>query len=455
MFRISIVAASLVALVPALAPAAAPPNIIYIMADDLGPHDLGCYGQQLIRTPNIDRLSTDGTRFTQVYAGASVCAPSRSVLMTGLHTGHTRVRGNMSKFGGVIGESGEKGRVPLRDEDVTVAEVLKQAGYATGITGKWGLGESKTNGIPNLQGFDQWFGYLNQNTAHSYYPKALWLNKEPFDLPGNSDGKRQQYSHDLFTGFALNFIRAHRDRPFFLYVPFTIPHGAWEVPDLGDYADRDWPKGAREYASMVTRMDADVGRILALVDELKLRDNTLVFFCSDNGGPAPFGETFHTNGALRAKKGQVFEGGLRVPMIARWPGHVPAGKVSDAPWYFADVLPTLAELAGAKPPAKIDGVSVLLTLLGKEQNLADRFLYWEQTGGRFDQAVRWRNWKAVRLGKDTPLELYDLKDDPSETKDIAAANPSVIREIEEYLKTARTDSEEWPVEGKLVSGGAK
>lgn len=428
------------------------PNIVYIMADDLGPHDLGCYGQKLIQTPNIDQLATEGTRYTQVYAGASVCAPSRSVLMTGLHTGHTRVRGNHSKFGGVIGESGEKGRVPLRTEDVTVAEVLKRAGYATGITGKWGLGEPQTNGVPNRKGFDQWLGYLNQNVAHSYFPSALWLNGERFDLPGNSDGRRQQYSHDLFTGFALNFIRAHRDEPFFLYVPFTIPHAAWEVPDLGRYADRNWPKGAQEYAAMVTRMDADVGRIVALLEELKLRDDTIVFFCSDNGGPAPFGETFHTNGTLRGKKGQVYEGGLRVPMIARWPGHVPAGQESNVPWYFADVLPTLAELGGGNVPSPIDGVSVVPVLLGQKQASADRFFYWEQTSSGFDQAVRWGKWKAVRLGKERPLELYDLSNDPSETQNVAASNPEVIGKVEAYLKTARTESEDWPSDPKAASG---
>lgn len=446
MYRMPIVAALVIAAgIAAPSLMAAGPNIVYIMADDLGPHDLGCYGQKLIQTPHIDQLAAQGTRFTQVCAGASVCAPSRSVLMTGLHTGHTRVRGNHSKFGGVIGESGEKGRVPLREDDVTVAEVLKRAGYATGITGKWGLGESQTKGVPNLKGFDQWFGYLNQNVAHSYFPDSLWLNGQKFDLPGNSEGRRQQYSHDLFTGFALNFIRTHQDQPFFLYVPFTIPHGAWEVPDLGKYEDRDWPKGAREYASMVSRMDTDVGKILALLDELSLRDNTIVFFCSDNGGPAPFGETFHTNGSLRGKKGQVYEGGLRVPMIARWPGRVPAGAVNDTPWYFADVLPTLAELAGAKVPVPIDGISVVPALLGKDQN-TDRLLYWEQTSNGFDQAVRWRNWKAVRLGKKSPLELYNLATDPSETKNIAAENGALVERIEQYLKTARIESEDWPSE---------
>lgn len=427
------------------------PNIIFIMADDLGPHDVGCYGQKLIATPNIDRLAAEGTRFTEVCAGASVCAPSRGVLMTGLHTGHAQVRGNSSKFGGVIGESGEKGRVPLRDSDVTIAQILQKAGYATGMTGKWGLGESQTNAIPNRKGFDQWFGYLNQNVAHSYYPAALWLNQNQFDLPGNSDGRRQQYSHDLFTGFALNFIRAHRDQPFFLYVPYTIPHGSWEVPDLGQYADRDWPGKAREYAAMVSRMDTDIGRILSLVDELKLRDNTIVFFCSDNGGPAPFGDTFQTNGSLRGRKGQVYQGGLRVPMIARWPGHVPVAQTNDTPWYFADVLPTLSELANTTYSNPVDGVSVLPTLLGKTQNLDHRFQYWEQTSKGFDQAARWKNWKAVRIGKGNLLELYDLSTDPSEKNNVAAANPDIVKKFEDYLKTARTESSEWPSDVKAAS----
>ena len=361
------------------------------------------------------------------------------------HTGHTRIRSNASKLKGDIGESGEKFRYSLHDDDVTVAEVLKSAGYTTGMTGKWGLGESQSTGQPNRQGYDQWFGYLNQDTAKQYYPQFLWLNKEKFDLVGNLDGRREQYSHDLMTGFAMNFIRANKERPFFLYVPFTIPHEKHEVPDFGQYADKSWPDGAKAYASMVTRMDADVGRIVSLVDSLNLAERTLIFFTSDNGGPAPFDSIFHDNGILKGKKGGMYEGGIRVPMIARWTGHVPNGQTSDAPWYFADFLPTAADLAGAKMPANIDGVSVLPTLLGQKQNLSDRFLYWE-IHPNFRQAVRWRNWKGVRNGLKTTLELYDLSADPSESKDVASTNPQVAAEITKYLSTARTESDAYVVD---------
>lgn len=425
------------------------------MADDLGVHDLGAYGQQQIKTPEIDHLAKEGTRFTQFYAGASVCAPSRSVLVTGLHTGHTRVRGNMSKVGGVVGESGEKGRVPLKDEDVTIAEVLKSAGYATGITGKWGLGEGHNSGTPNRQGFDQWFGYLNQNQAHSYYQKSIWLNEEKFDLVGNLDGQKTQYTHDLFTGFALNFIRTHQARPFFLYLPFTIPHATHEVPELGEYASQDWPQEAKAYAAMVTRLDQHVGLILDLLDELKLRDNTVAFFCSDNGGPAPFQDIFETNGELRGKKGQVYEGGLRAPMIVRWPGHVKPDVVSDAVWYLADVLPTLADIAGVEAPPALDGVSVVPTLQGRSQDLSNRYLYWEQTSNGFEQAVRFRNWKAIRHQWGGSIELYDLKNDPSERSNVAESNSQVLQLIEEYLKTAHVESPDWPVEELSTLSGLR
>jgi arylsulfatase A-like enzyme len=420
---------------------AAKPNIIFIMADDLGYGDLGCYGQKHIKTPNIDQLAAEGTRFTQCYAGSTVCAPSRSVLMTGQHTGHTRVRGNAGKVGGV----GPQKRVPLEPEDLTVAELLKKAGYLTAITGKWGLGEPDTTGLPTRQGFDHWFGYLNQKNAHSYYPPYLWRNETKQVLEGNQDDGRRTYSHDLFTEFALDFLRTARQGPFFLYLPYTVPHAKYEIPSTEPYAGKPWPADAKVHAAMITRMDRDIGHIMALLKELKLDENTLVFFCSDNGAAQRWNGLFDSSGPLRGRKRDMYEGGIRTPMIARWPGRVPAGRESRAVWYFADVLPTFAELAGVKPPRNIDGISVLPTLLGKKQKTDDRFLYWEFFEGGFKQAVRWRNFKAVRAGLDKSLELYDLEKDPGERNDIADKRLDVVGRIELYLTTARTDSPNWPV----------
>ena len=423
------------------------PNIIFIMADDMGYGDLGCYGQEHILTPNIDKLAEEGVRFTDCYAGSTVCAPSRSVLMTGQHTGHTRVRNNMGKVGGtVVTDNGSpQRRVPLEDEDVTVAEVLKQAGYATGMTGKWGLGEPGNTGMPNRQGFDEWFGYLNQRRAHTYYPPYLWRNEEKVMLEGNADGGRRQYSHDMFTDFALDFLRRHKSEPFFLYLPFTVPHGRYEIPSTEPYTDKAWADDAKVHAAMITRLDGDVGRIIALLKQLGLDEKTLVFFCSDNGAARRWEGVFDSSGPLRGHKGDLYEGGLRTPMIVRWPGKVPAGKTSDAPWYFADVLPTMAEVAGATTPANIDGISILPTLLGKKQRTDDRYLYWEFPAGKFQQAVRRRNLKAVRTAPGKPLELYDLAEDIGEKRDIAAGNPEIVAQIEQYLRTARTESANWPV----------
>lgn len=417
------------------------PNIIFIMADDLGYGDLGCYGQEHIRTPNIDKLAEQGMRFTQCYAGSTVCAPSRSVLMTGQHTGHTRVRGNFGKAGGV----GPQGRVPLKAEDVTVAEVLKKAGYATGITGKWGLGEPGTTGVPTRQGFDEWFGYLNQRNAHSYYPPYLWRNETKFELEGNQDGSREQYSHDLMTAFALQFVDAHVEERFFLYLPYTIPHAKYEIPSTEPYSEELWPEDAKVHAAMITRMDRDIGRLMRLLEQRGIDEQTLVFFCSDNGAARRWDGIFDSSGPLRGHKRDMYEGGIRTPMIARWPGRVPAGTVSDAVWYFADVLPTLADVAGVELPDNIDGISVLPTLLGKDQETSDRFLYWEFFERGFKQAVRWRHFKAVRDGLDEPLELYDLERDIAEQWNIAEDQPEVVASIERYLKTARTQSPNWPV----------
>jgi arylsulfatase A-like enzyme len=417
------------------------------MADDLGYQDLGCYGQRLVQTPRIDRMASEGTRFTHCYAGASVCAPSRCVLMTGLHTGHARVRDNNGRVGGVkdeMSEACEGHRIPLLEEDVTVAELLRGAGYATGITGKWGLGEAGTTGVPNRQGFDEWYGYLNQNHAVFYFTDYLWHNERKEWIEQNRDNRREKYTHDLFMEFALDFIRRHQMTPFFLYVPYTIPHFNLEVPTLDPYADRDWPEESKTFAAMITRLDHSVGRILDLLKELGLDENTIVFFTSDNGSPGAGGPMFQSNGSLKGGKGSLNEGGIRTPMVVRWPGNIPAGKVSDALWYFADVLPTLTELAGAVPPANIDGISVVPTLLGNPQDLSQRFFYWERPPGKFQQAARRGNWKALRTGPGQPVQLLDLAVDPAEEHDVASVHRGLVAQFETYLTTARTESPYWP-----------
>ena len=418
------------------------PNIIFIMADDLGYGDLGCYGQKMIKTPNIDRMAKEGIRFTQCYAGSTVCAPSRSVLMTGQHTGHTTVRGNFGKHG-VKGLGGGSGRVPLRQEDLTIAKVMKGAGYVTGMTGKWGLGEPETSGQPNEQGFDEWFGYLNQRRAHNYYPEYLWHNKEKIELPGNTGGRETTYAHDLFTEFALDFIKRHSSEPFFLYVPFTIPHAEYEIPELESYVDKSWSHDEKVHASMVTRMDRDVGQIFDLLKTFEIDHRTLVFFCSDNGAARRWEGRFDSSGPLRGQKRDLYEGGIRTPMIVRWPEKVPAGRTCDAVWYFADILPTFSDLTSMPHPEHVDGVSVLHILMGGEQKRNDRFFYWEFFEQGFQQAVRWKNWKAVRDGLNGELELYDLSDDLSEEYDVSDQYPDVVQIISDYLETARTESENW------------
>ena len=427
------------------ATATSKPNIIFIMADDLGYGDLGSYGQTVIQTPNLDQMAIEGLRFTNCYAGSTVCAPSRSVLMTGLHTGHTTVRGNFGKFG-VVGLAGGEGRVPLNASDVTLAEVLKEAGYTTGMTGKWGLGEPNTSGHPNDQGFDEWFGYLNQRRAHSYFPDYIWKNKNKYLLPKNRNGRKGTYTHDLFTEFALDFIGRHKKDPFFLYLPYTIPHDRYEIPDTAPYSDQPWTDDEKVHAAMITRLDRDIGALFQSLKDLKLDENTIVFFCSDNGAAKRWQGRFDSSGALRGHKRDMYEGGLRTPMIVRWPGQVAAGETNDTAWYFADALPTFAEIAGLKAPSGIDGVSVLPTILGNKQDLSNRVLYWEFFESGFQQAVRQGDWKAIRMAPGKPLELYDLSKDESESENIAESNPEIIAKMEAVLKTVRTPSDNWPVE---------
>jgi len=423
------------------------PNILLILADDLGYGDLGCYGQKRIQTPNLDRLAAEGIRFTQAYAGSTVCAPSRCSLETGLHTGHARVRGNRYPA------------VPLRPEDTGVAEVLKSAGYRTGLIGKWALGELGSTGYPLRKGYDYFYGYFSQTHAHNYYPEHLLENWEARLLRGNMGTQRKDYSHDLFTEKALEFIRASDERPFFLQLAYTIPHAnnelgrdtgnGMQVPDYGPYAAADWPEPEKGFAAMITRMDRDIGRILDTLKKTGQDENTIIFFTSDNGPHQEGGhkaEFFDSNGPLRGIKRDLYEGGIRVPAIVRWPGRIAPGQVSDFVWAFWDFLPTCAELAGIKPPPGLDGLSILPALLGKmERQQQHDHLYWEFHERGFQQAVRMGNWKAVRLGLDKPLELYDLSGDPGEQRDVASQHPGVVKEIERILASARTDSPYWPV----------
>ncbi len=424
------------------------PNIIFILADDLGYGDLGSFGQEKIHTPRIDRLAREGTRFTDTYAGAPVCAPSRCVFLTGRHTGHARIRDNSPEVGGELEPFGEGSlRLSLTADDCLVSEVLKAADYATGAAGKWGVGEPGSRGTPTQHGFDAWLGYLNQNHAPYYYTDFLWENERRRPIAENRDGHRIVYSNDLFRDFAVQFIADHRDGPFFLYLPFTIPHDRMEVPTLGAYADRDWPDEMKTYAAMVTRLDGYVGDIIDALDRHGLAANTLLIVSSDNGAVRRDRTTFfHSNGALRGSKATLSEGGLRVPAIARWPGHVPAGRVSPVPWGFVDLFPTFAALAGAKVPSGLDGKNILPVLLGRKTEADERYFYWEFPRDRLWQAARHGRWKAVRFAPDQPLELYDLADDPGETRNVAASHPVVVADLTDFLNREHVPSPHWPTE---------
>ena len=413
------------------------PNVIFLLADDLGYGDVGAFGQKLIKTPHIDRLAAEGTKFTQAYAGATVCAPSRCALMTGKHNGHTPIRGNR--------EIKPEGQEPMPADTFTVAHLMKRAGYATGITGKWGLGHPGSTSTPDKMGFDFFYGYNCQLQAHEYYPDHLWRNDQRVALGG------KYYSHDLIANEALDFIRRSKDQPFFLYAAFTLPHQKLQVPSLEPYENEAWPTNLKTIAAMITLLDRDIGRIMALLKELQLDDNTLVIFNSDNG--AVYRDAlFQHSGDLRGFKRDMYEGGLRTPSIARWPGRIKAGATSDHVWAFWDFMPTMAELTGQKAPPGMDGVSVLSSWLGGK-NVEHPPLYWEFHERGFDQAARIGDWKAVRHGTKQPLELYDLKVDPFEKSDVAAQNPGEVQRFEAYLRTARVDSSLWPINENVTKKG--
>lgn len=453
----------------------APPNIVFILADDLGYAELGSYGQQRIRTPRLDRMAAEGLRFTQFYAGSTVCAPSRGAFLTGLHTGHSYVRDNYGT--GTHADDDEQGQYPLPPDHPTLARALRARGYATAMVGKWGLGGPGSTGVPNKQGFDFFFGYLDQRQAHNYYPTHLWKNEERFPLrnPWFSPHQKHEgdpndpaayakysgtdYSIDFMTREAVSWLRANGSKPFFLYFAPTIPHLALQVPKealkeyegkfpetpyLGDrqYLPNRTPRAT--YAAMITYLDTQVGRILDTLKEIRADDRTLVIFTSDNGAilrisPA---EYFQSNKPLRGQKTELYEGGIRVPMIARWPGRVRAGATSEHVGANWDMWPTFAELTGAAAPNPTDGISIVPTLLGRPGQRQHETLYWENHARGGMQAVRLGRWKGIRqeIAKrpDAPIELYDLERDIGESIDVASANPDVVKRIDALMRSSRT-----------------
>ena len=437
---------------------AAKPNIIFILSDDLAQGDLGCYGQKLIQTPNLDRMASEGTRYTQAYCGTTVCAPSRTSLMTGLHMGHSPVRANR--------EIGTEGQLPLPAGTLTVAQLLKSEGYATACVGKWGMGMFDTTGSPLKLGFDHFFGYNCQRHAHSYFPTYLYNDDKRFDLPGNDgntkiDGKGAIYAQDLIADETLKWVRAQKEQPFFLYYAITLPHGTLQINDQGIYKNQPWTEEEKNYAAMVTRLDSDVGRLLTLLKELKLDDKTLVMLAGDNGSSFPPGSTLgkrfnQAANGLRGFKRALYEGGLRNAGLARWPGVVPAARVSDEPWAFWDFLPTCAELSGAKVPPnfKPDGLSLVSFLKGGAAPQREYF-YWELHEGASLQALRWGDWKAVRNGPSKPIEIYDLKTDAIESRDLAAEKPELVAKAEAMMKSARVDDPNFPMRDAKSAGGKK
>ncbi len=424
------------------------PNIVLLVADDLGYGDLGCYGQRLIETPNIDRLAREGLLFTQAYAGAPVCTPSRCTLMTGLHNGHTAARDNVPHY-----------HTYLEENDVTVAEVLKKAGYHCGGVGKWSLGDAGTAGRATNQGFDMWLGYLNQDHAHYYYTEYLDDNDGRLELTGNTKS-RKHYSHDLLAEYALKYIRENKDVPFFLYGAFTLPHFSAEdedpdgltVPSTEPYDGKDWDERSKKYAAMIHRLDRDVGRIVSLIEELGLTRDTLILFTSDNGGHSDVPARFATSGPLRGFKRGLTEGGIRVPFIARWPGVTPMGKTSNEIVAFWDMMPTVAELAGAQTPPHTDGTSIVHALRGGKIERPHEYLYWDygHCRDRYDQAVRMGKWKGIHLGRESETQLYDLEKDLGETNNIAKEHPEVVKRIEAIMKEAVRSNPRYPIGTKYT-----
>ena len=430
------------------------PNIIYILLDDAGYGDLSCYGQKKFQTPNIDRLAREGMKFTNHYSGSTVCAPTRSVIMSGLHTGHTPSRGNR--------EIQPVGQFPIPAATFTIAEALKKAGYATGAFGKWGLGNPGSEGDPVHQGFDRFFGYNCQRNAHTYYPTWLFDNLQKIKLNGET------YAHDLIMDRAVEWIDNHHKAPFFCFLPVTIPHAAMHVPEkyaapfrrkfsefenkVGRYGNnKPFAKNpAAQFAGMMTALDVGIGRVLESLEKHGIEKNTIVLLSSDNGPHKEGGHMpnyFNSNGGLRGHKRDLYEGGIRCPLLVRWPGTVKAASTTDHISAHWDLFPTFCELAGTEIPQNLDGISFLPTLLGRKQRQHEH-LYWEFFEGGGKRAVRIGKWKAVqnqltRKGQNAPIEIYDLESDRAEINNLAAQNPELITRVRKIFKTAHTPSPLW------------
>ena len=407
----------------------------------MGYTEMGCYGQKKIKTPRLDELAANGMRFTNHYAGTAVCAPTRCSLMTGLHTGHCYIRANSPGYPGAS-------QTPIPAETKTLPRLLKKAGYATACIGKWGLGNHTNSGNPTKQGFDHFFGYYDQRHAHDYYTDHLFRNGERIPLDGKT------YSHDLLIEEALGFIDTNKEGPFFLYLPICIPHTKFQVPELGQYEDKNWKPNHKTHAAMITRMDDGVGQIMDKIKELKLDENTLIMFTSDHGAHGQSGTTkfFNNCGEFRGIKRSLYEGGLRVPLIATWTGKIKPGSTSDHISAFWDILPTCADLAGATSEFKTDGISLVPTLRGNtSQQRQHEFLYWELFEGKnHNRAIRMGKWKGVipNMYKSTKLNLYDLEKDPAESNDLADEYPEIARELTEKIQQSHVDSPLWNMESR-------
>ena len=444
--------AAMLGLLPAASPAAdsspqadKKPNIVFILVDDAGIGDFSTYGCSYGATPNIDRLAAEGMKFTHAYSGSAVCAPSRCVLMTGQHTGHVLRRANQSK----------DGLLSLPAGQATVARLLHDAGYATGGFGKWGLGNPNTTGVAEKQGFDVFFGYYDQKHAHDYYTDYLVRNST--NVPYQQSGKHtwEDYSHTRIANETLKFIEENKDRPFFCYAAWTPPHDEWVIPDNAPFSEKPWPEEMRNYAAMVALVDKDVGRLMQKLKDLGIDDNTLVIFSSDNGANDECIEPLKSTGGLRGFKRMLYEGGIRAPFIARMPGKIAPGTTSDVLTTSVDFMPTAADLAGVPHPARLDGISILPTLLGQKQSKQHDSLYFEIYEPYFQQSVRMGDWKGYRLGTKAPLELYDLKADPAEKQDIAAAHPDIVKKIEAIMLAEHTPSPHYDAPEQSEKGKKK